>query len=407
MWGLVFTVFAVAGVIGFIYVVLGFRRFAFMKRIKNRKKTSWGLALAIPALILVLLLVWNVMNAVVIIIHWLVFWILCDLVAVIIRFFVRKIRKKTGKAAENGATLSENTENQNGDETEKKKEASNEHYKPYYAGAAAFIITVTYMLYGWFSAHNVVETDYRIETEKMLKGESLRVVLIADSHTGAIFDGDRLKEYAKEIEGVNPDIVILAGDMVDDGSTYENMVKSCEALGSIKSTYGSIYVFGNHDKRYFGNGYYTVEQIRESMAANGVTILEDEHVAFNDNKICVIGRQDANVASRKAPIMLEANMNNDGISDDAFIIVADHQPTDCDAESRMHFDLVVSGHTHGGQMFPIGEISKIFGMNDIIYGLEERNGTSFVVTSGIADWEIPFKMGCKSEYVVIDVIGTK
>ena len=200
-------------------------------------------------------------------------------------------------------------------------------------------------------------------------------------------------------EGGDYDLVIA------DDYIVETVIQ--EGLGSIKSTYGSIYVFGNHDKRYFGNGYYTVEQIRESMAANGVTILEDEHVAFNDNKICVIGRQDANVASRKAPIMLEANMNNDGISDDAFIIVADHQPTDCDAESRMHFDLVVSGHTHGGQMFPIGEISKIFGMNDIIYGLEERNGTSFVVTSGIADWEIPFKMGCKSEYVVIDVIGTK
>lgn len=379
-------------------MVLGFRRFAFMKRIKTRKKTSWTLALTIPALILTLLLVWNVMNAVVIIIHWLIFWVLCDLVALIIRIIFKNSKnKKTDvvKTEEDDAG------------SEAAEAVKQEKIRPYYAGIIAFVLTVAYMTYGWLSAHCVVETDYAIETDKLIGEDSLRIILIADSHTGAIFDGDKFKEYAKEMEKLNPDLVILAGDMVDDGSTYEDMVKSCEALGSIKSTYGSIYVFGNHDKRYFGNGDYTVEQIRESMAENGVVILEDEHIAFNDNKICVIGRQDANVSTRKPPILLEGNMNNDGISDDAFIIVADHQPTDCEAESHMHFDLVVSGHTHGGQMFPIGEISKLFGMNDIIYGLEERNGTNFIVTSGIADWEIPFKMGCKSEYVVIDVVGTK
>ena len=390
MWGLVFTIFAVAGVLGFIYVVLGFRRFAFMKRLKNRKKTRWILALSIPALILTLLLVWNVMNAVVIIIHWLIFWVLCDLAALIIR----KISGKSGKTEKAAANTEGSTEGK-------------EKFRPYYAGILALVFTVVYMTYGWFSAHCVVETDYTVETDKLAKEDSFRIVLISDSHTGTIFDGDGFIEYAKEIQKLNPDMVIMAGDMVDDGSTYEDMAKSCEALGSIKSTYGSYYVFGNHDKRYFGNGYYTVEQIRESMAENGVTILEDEHVAFNDNKICLIGRQDANVSGRAVPLILEDNMNRDGISDDAFVIVADHQPTDCDAESRMHFDLVVSGHTHGGQMFPIGIISKIFGMNDIIYGQEVRNGTNFIVSSGIADWEIPFKMGCKSEYVVIDVVGTR
>ena len=82
-----------------------------------------------------------------------------------------------------------------------------------------------------------------------------------------------------------------------------------------------------------------------------------------------------------------------------------HQPNDYAAESAANVDLVLSEHTHGGQMFPIGLISDMFGLNDLVYGREKRNNTEFIVTSGISDWAFKFKTGCKSEFVVIDVHG--
>jgi hypothetical protein len=65
-------------------------------------------------------------------------------------------------------------------------------------------------------------------------------------------------------------------------------------------------------------------------------------------------------------------------------------------------DLVISGHTHGGQMFPL-QLFELFGANDQIYGIEERGNTTFIVSSGIADWEVKFKTLTVSEYVVIDI----
>ena len=70
-------------------------------------------------------------------------------------------------------------------------------------------------------------------------------------------------------------------------------------------------------------------------------------------------------------------------------------------------DLVLSGHTYGGQLFPLMQIENIpgVGVDDQVYGYEKRGNTNFIVTSGISDWAIKFKTGCKSEYVMITVEG--
>ncbi len=83
----------------------------------------------------------------------------------------------------------------------------------------------------------------------------------------------------------------------------------------------------------------------------------------------------------------------------------DHQPNDY-ANEAGYADLVVSGHTHGGQLIPIGIIGKLIGAFDRAYGWEKRDGTDFIVTSGISDWAILFKTGTKSEYLIINVTHT-
>ena len=89
---------------------------------------------------------------------------------------------------------------------------------------------------------------------------------------------------------------------------------------------------------------------------------------------------------------------------DKYKIVIDHEPNDYDNEEKAGVDLVLSGHTHGGQLFPISEVGGLFfKANDKTYGYERRGSTDFIVTSGISDWELDFKTGTKSEYVIIDV----
>ena len=96
-----------------------------------------------------------------------------------------------------------------------------------------------------------------------------------------------------------------------------------------------------------------------------------------------------------------------GLDPEKFSIVLDHQPHDYDAQVAAGVDLVLSGHTHGGQLIPLNRMGEWLGLDDKSYGMEKRGNTSFVVTSGISDWVIQFKTGCRSEYVVIDIQGQK
>ena len=85
-----------------------------------------------------------------------------------------------------------------------------------------------------------------------------------------------------------------------------------------------------------------------------------------------------------------------------YIIVLDHQPNSYDEEAAAGPDLVLCGHTHGGQMLEMKLAAFFMKANDSTYGLETRGNTNFIVTSGIGDWEIDFKTGTKAEFCIID-----
>ena len=196
-------------------------------------------------------------------------------------------------------------------------------------------------------------------------------------------------------------------DVVSVGATINVMLAACRALGSLETTYGVYFVFGNHDKGYYNNdrrGYNSDDLVAE-LEKNGVTVLEDESVLV-DNRFYIVGRADKSeeLEGRSGYRKPVAELMQ-GLDADKYTIVLDHQPNDYDAEAAAKADLVLSGHTHGGQMLPINRIGEWIGANDFTYGYERIDSTDFIVTSGISDWAIDFKTGCRSEYVVIDIKG--
>ena len=88
-----------------------------------------------------------------------------------------------------------------------------------------------------------------------------------------------------------------------------------------------------------------------------------------------------------------------------YILLLDHQPYDFDGEAEAGADLVLCGHTHGGQFIPIRRVGVWIGENCRTYGHERRLRTDFIVSSGIGNWAFRFKTGCFSEYVIVDVHG--
>ncbi len=276
-------------------------------------------------------------------------------------------------------------------------------FKKYHSWIPAVATTVVYLGIGWFLVFHVWETDYSYKTEKHTG--NIRVVQFADSHVGTTFDGKGLNKYVDEMNKEKPDVVLITGDFVDDGTSKQDMEDACAAVGRLNTKYGVYFVFGNHDKGYYAKerrGYDGNDLIAE-LEKNNVKVLQDESVLIDD-RFYIIGRQDASEEQSGGSRAKASDLTKD-LDSEKYMIMMDHQPNDYDAEAESGVDLVLSGHTHGGQMLPITFMGELLKANDATYGQSTRKNTNFIVTSGISDWEIKFKTGCKSEYVVIDIKG--
>ncbi len=208
---------------------------------------------------------------------------------------------------------------------------------------------------------------------------------------------NEFSKYIDDINRLNPDIVVITGDFIDDDTSYNDMIDGTNALGNIKTNYGVYFIYGNHDKGYYNHRNYNNDQFVSELKKNNVIVLEDEIKKIN-NKIILLGRRDKEDKNRLNILSLKEKIDKDN-----YFIVLNHQPNDYDNEKKAMVDLVLSGHTHGGQLFPLGPLGIILGANDKTYGIEKRDNTTFIVSSGISDWKIKFKLGAISEYVVIDI----
>jgi predicted MPP superfamily phosphohydrolase len=342
-----------------IYILKRYYRLPIIKQIKS--KSLLTLIKILPIIILIICLFIDRINTIIVSMHLFVFMVIIDLLSTIIgKISKKKVNKTIGFVA-------------------------------------AIVITTLYLSYGYYSAHHVVKTNYIVKTKKDIKENNFRIAQISDSHIGATMDGDDFIKYMNKINKLNPDIVVITGDFVDDDTTYKDMIKSCKGLGNLKTKYGVYFIYGNHDKGYYNSRNFDNDDLQKELKKNKVTILEDEIYELPNN-IVIVGRKDSQDTSRKSIKELTKN-----IKKDKYILTLDHEPNDYDNESKAKVDLVLSGHTHGGQMIPIGNLGVILGINDKTYGIEERNNTTFIVSSGISDWAIDFKTGTISEYVIIDL----
>lgn len=270
----------------------------------------------------------------------------------------------------------------------------------YRSGILSFLIIAVVFSYGYINMQQIKKTSYRIGTPKIQQEETLRIALMSDIHLGVTMSAKDLENWCSKIQSQEPDLVLLTGDIFDEDTKREEMERAAKALGYMKSTYGSFYVYGNHDSnQYREKPEYTSGYLRNTLEKAGVRVLEDE--VFKTGKdICIIGRKDAGDRDRKSlkEIMKDAPENS-------FRILMDHQPGDLKENNRQGIDLQVSGHTHAGQIWPTGQLMRILGINEINYGYRKTGNLQTVVTSGMAGWGYPIRTGGHCEYVIIDVVS--
>jgi predicted MPP superfamily phosphohydrolase len=227
--------------------------------------------------------------------------------------------------------------------------------------------------------------------------DTLNVVAASDIHLGMIIGRKRLDSMVAKINALNPDLVLLPGDIVDEDLAPVIKHNLGKTLRDLKSRWGVFAITGNHE--YIGG----VEEACAYLSDHGVTVLRDRVVKLNDS-FYLVGREDRSIRrtgkSRKPlrELMAETDKSHP-------IILMDHQPFQLEEGETNGVDLQISGHTHHGQLWPINFITKRF--YELSWGYKKKNSTHVYVSCGFGTWGPPVRLGNRPEIVNIKLTFVK
>ncbi len=274
-------------------------------------------------------------------------------------------------------------------------------HRIYRCGVIPVVIFAILMGYGFSNMRHIQKKEYAVSSVKEIG--NYRIALLADLHYDTIQDRALVKEMLVEIQNEKPDILLLAGDIVEENTSKESMREIFSLVGKVKTTYGKYYVYGNHDKQpYTQSPAFSDEELAQAIETSGIQILQDRFVEIGEDLI-LVGRDDAawgNTSGRKSTKEILQGLSEKE-REEKYIVVADHQPIEAEENAGAGADLELSGHTHAGQIWPIGHITEMRG--ELNYGMYQRGKCKVIVSSGVAGWGYAFRTQGHCEYVMIDL----
>jgi predicted MPP superfamily phosphohydrolase len=236
---------------------------------------------------------------------------------------------------------------------------------------------------------NIQIGSYRIAIPKKSSDlNHLKIAFAADLHLKGSADKPIVDQFVTTINSLNPDLVLLVGDVIEGDRQDGEMTVLEQTLRKINSKYGVYAAFGNHELH---GGISNINFFNNSA----IKVLQDSFIQM-DKSFYLVGRNDFRSITRKTTEELLNGMQNN-----LPIIMLDHRPSDFGNVSRMNVDVQVSGHTHNGQLFPFNYITS--NMYDLSWGYKKMNTTHFFVTSGLQAWGPAVKTTGTSEIMVIDI----
>ena len=187
-----------------------------------------------------------------------------------------------------------------------------------------------------------------------------KIMFVSDIHISTDKADDIIKALNSTYNKEKPDIIIIGGDLLDNSSKKNDINNIIKTFGNFTDKTPVLYVHGNHD--VMTNSVINKAELENILLKNGIKVLKNE--SLNIGEINYIGRFEKENKDIKSLI-----------SDDkgALNVVIDHRPRDLDVLNKQKIDLSLSGHTHAGQIFPIGYICDLFNINELQYGIKDFN----------------------------------
>jgi len=252
---------------------------------------------------------------------------------------------------------------------------------------------------GWRSAGEITLPEIPVHLPRLPRAlDGLRLVQLSDLHLGMLADSRFLRHVVEKSNALRPDLVVITGDLVD--GSVETLGPDVEPLSGLRSRWGTLFVTGNHE--YYSGADDWVEWLR----ARGIRVLMNERVALGDDGLCeepgrgpgldIAGVTDFRAGHNHdghAPDLARAL---EGRDPDRELVLLAHQPRQVDEAAAAGVGLQLSGHTHGGQLWPFGSLVGLF--QPYIHGLH-RHGemTQIYVSRGTGCWGPPMRVGAPAE----------
>ncbi len=247
-------------------------------------------------------------------------------------------------------------------------------------------LTVVLCGYGFFEAKKSKIERLHIETDKLPTGANpFIIVQISDVHLGLTARSRFIKSLVDRINGLHPDILVCTGDLID--GKVDHLPDMSDLLNQIHARYGKYAVTGNHEY------YVGLDDSLKFFRKSGFTVLRGESRKI-DSFITIVGVDYFSEDKTQSDARMLSKVNND-----TFTLFLKHRP-DVEKEALGLFDLQLSGHTHGGQIFPFNLlVSRRFPFIRGYYHLQ--NGSKLYTSRGTGTWGPQMRILSPPEITVI------
>jgi len=253
--------------------------------------------------------------------------------------------------------------------------------------------TLLLLLGGYLNALHPEIRRISLTVAKPGMGDStLHIVAASDIHLGTIVGRHRFDRIVRTINALEPDLILLPGDVVDEDLAPVIRENIGESLRLLRSRYGVLAVTGNHE--YIGGA----EEACSYLEAHGVHVLRDTALRLA-NGVTIIGREDRSIQQFSGRKRKPLSVLLAGVDRSSPMILMDHQPFGLEEAANAGVDLQLSGHTHHGQLWPFNFITRA--VYEVSWGYVKKAGTHIYVSSGVGTWGPPVRTGNRPEIVSI------
>lgn len=269
-----------------------------------------------------------------------------------------------------------------------------------YTCIIVLLVSVCASIYSCFEAGRIHNEHVVISTPKLPSSISrIRIVQVSDVHIGLLLREQRLERIIEQIKQTKPDILVSTGDLIDGklnrDDAMSGLLPLAAMLATISTPSGKFAVTGNHEV------YAGLPQAQAFSRAAGLTMLRNESVQLA-NGIDITGIDDSavNPSLLAAPVSETALLSS--VARDQFSILLKHRP-DILPQSDGQFDLQLSGHVHGGQIFPFNFLVKL--KHPVPCGISTtKAGSQIYVSRGTGTWGPPMRLFAPPEITIIDIV---